>query len=156
MATEAGWAEEEFGAVDLGDRRRNRRLVEMAREVAERPDGKVTAVFRSSAAREGAFRLVENDAVDPQAIARASYKATARRSEGHSFVFVAVDGSSLNITDDGQAKGTGIVGARKVGARGFQVMTALAVGSDGTPLGLCGQEYWSRVERSNRRGPQGG
>jgi hypothetical protein len=151
MTREAGWAEEEFGSADLGDRRRNQRLVEMAREVAERPGGKVTSVFRGSAAREGAFRLVENDAVDPQAIARASYEATARRCDQHPYVFVAVDGSSLNITDEGLSKGTGVVGARKVGARGFQVMTALAVGPDGTPLGLCGQEFWSRVERSTRK-----
>lgn len=156
MTGETGWAEEEFGSADLGDRRRSRRLVAMAKEVAERPDGKVTSVFRRSAAREGAFRLVENEAVDPQAIARASYEATVRRSEGSEFVFVAVDGSSLNITDEARRKGTGVVGARKVGARGFQVMTALAVGPDGTPLGLCGQEFWSRVERSTRRTRRGG
>jgi hypothetical protein len=155
MTTGSGWAEEEFGSVDLGDRRRNRRLVAVAREVAERPSGKVTSVFRTSATREGAFRLIENEAVDPQAIARASYEATARRAAQHEFVFVAVDGSSLNITDDARSKGTGVVGSWRVGARGFHVMTALAVGPEGTPLGLCGQEFWSRVERSTRNRRKG-
>lgn len=156
MGNEAEWAQEEFGGADLGDRRRNRRLVAVAREVAKRPGGKVTSVFRSTAAREAAFRLMENGAVDPAEIAQASFEATLRRAGTDPFVFVAVDGSSLNITDDQGRKGTGIVGARKVGARGFQVMTALAVSADGTPLGLCGQEYWSRVERSARNHPESG
>jgi hypothetical protein len=94
--------------------------------------------------------------VDPAQIAQASFEATVRRAGSEPFVFVAVDGSSLNITDDQGSKGTGIVGARKVGARGFQVMTALAVSADGTPLGLCGQEYWSRIERSTREHPGAG
>src|SRR5579872_4144670 len=156
MAQGQVWAEEEFGRARLGDRRRIRRLVKVAARVAERPGGQITYVFRDSATREGAFRLVENDAIDTEAVARASHEATARRCVDLPYVFVAVDGSSLNITDDEQTKGTGVVGARKVGARGFQVMTALAVAPDGTPMGLCGQEFWSRVERSKRKHRQGG
>jgi hypothetical protein len=149
------WAEEEFGQAELGDTRRVARLVKVAAAAARQPAGQITEVFTTSAEREGAFRLVENDEVDASAIARASYEACARRCAEHEFVYVAVDGTSLNITDENGSKGTGVVGSRQAGARGFQVMTALAVAPNGVPMGLCGQTWWARVERSTRRKERG-
>jgi len=151
MESVDGWATEEFGRAKIGDRRRTQRLVAVAAQVAECPAGQVTRVFRDSATREGAFRLVENEAIDTRAVARASHDATARRCVDVPHVFVAVDGTSLNLTDERREKGTGVVGSRYVGARGFQVMTAMAVTPDGTPMGLCGQTFWARVEKSTRR-----
>lgn len=145
------WAEEEFAHAQLGDARRVKRLVQVATSAAGQPAGQITEVFTTSAEREGAFRLIENDEVKPSAIADASYAACARRCAEHEYVYVAVDGSSLNITDSQRSKGTGVVGSRRVGARGFQVMTALAVAPNGVPMGLCGQTWWSRMEPSTRR-----
>jgi hypothetical protein len=146
------WASEEFGLAELGDARRVKRLVRIARETMNRPAGEVTAVFGETAAREGTFRLLENDAVDPEEIARAAHRAAARRSAGEPYVFVAVDGSSLNLTDNKRAKGLGVVGARYVGAAGLQVMSALAISAQGVPLGLCGQRFWARAKRTTRKG----
>lgn len=143
-----GWAREEFGFADLGDLRRNRRLVELAEAAANRPGGAVTTVFKKGAAREAAFRFLENKAVDPVEVGRAASLACARRvaARGGEFAFVPVDGSSLKITDEAGAKGLGVVGSRKKGALGLEVMSAIAVAADGTPLGLCGQSYWARGE----------
>jgi hypothetical protein len=145
------WAKEEFGGARFGDRRLTRRLVAVAAQTSRRPAGQITQVFSTSASREGAFRLVENDAVDTAELAEASARACAQRSAGHDFVFVPVDGSSLNLTDTKRTKGTGIVGSRRVGARGFQVMSAIAVTPDGVPTGLCGQVCWARVAAVKRK-----
>jgi Transposase DNA-binding/Transposase DDE domain len=145
--TESEWASEEFGLAQLGDVRRMRRLVQVAAAVANQPAGQVTAVFECSADREGAFRLLENDAVSPEAVAYASHRACARRTAGAEFVYVSVDGSSLNLTDNQQQKGLGHIGSCSNGARGLKTMSALAVRRDGTPLGLCGQKYWAREEK---------
>lgn len=123
----------------------------MASTTAANPAGKVTAVFDDGAEREAAFRLLENDDVAVDEIALAAHVAAARRSVGQDYVFVPVDGSSLNLTDGTGEKGFGIVGARSVGAKGLIVMSAIAVGKDGTPLGLCGQHFWARTKRSTRR-----
>src|SRR5947209_6583735 len=101
------WASEEFGLAQLGDRRRARRLLQMAASAANQPAGQVTAVFDAPAAREGAFRLLENEAVDPKEIARASHRACARRVGGSEFAFVPIDGTSLNLTDRKREKGLG-------------------------------------------------
>ena len=145
------WAEDEFGAAGLGDIRRTRRLVEMAGRTAANPGGKVTSVFSEGADREAAFRLLENDDVAPEAIALSAHAATARRCLGEQSVLVPIDGSSLNLTDRTGAKGLGAIGVKKAKARGLCVMSAIAVGMNGTPLGICGQVYWARKELSTRK-----
>jgi hypothetical protein len=146
------WAEREFGTAGLGDTRRLRRLIRCAAVAASRPSGKITAVFAKQAEREAAFRLVENESVDGAEVAAAAHRACATRASAFPHVFVPVDGSSLNLTDDEGGKRLGAVGARVKGATGLQVMSAIAVSPEGVPLGLCGQVYWARVRPAKRKG----
>ena len=142
------WAEEEFGTAELGDPRRTRRLVALSAEVAGRPSGVVTEACDSAASREGAFRFLENDAVHVDAIRLATHAAAARRCAGEDFVYVAVDGSALTLSDPSRKKELGGVGAWNKSARGVHAMSALAVSRDGTTLGLCGQRMWTRTKPS--------
>src|SRR3954447_23068716 len=106
-ATDGDWAEEEFGAAPLGDSRRTRRLVRIAGHVAASPGGKVTEVFTESAEREAAFRLLENDAVDPMDIASAASAAAGGRCRAQPFAFVPVNETSLNLADPSGRRGLG-------------------------------------------------
>jgi hypothetical protein len=106
------------------------------------------------AEREGAYRLLENSQVEPAAVTAAASRAAARRAAEHELVFVPVDGTSLNIKDLAGEKGLGLIGPRRAGATGLQVMSAIAVDPDGTPLGLAGQQVWARVERSTVKNPK--
>lgn len=152
--TSSEWAREEFGHADLGHVRRAKRLVRVAARAAERPGGRISQVFSVSSEREGAFRVVENMAIDAAAIGRAAHVACARRASTSPFAYVPIDGTSLNIADWGRAKGLGVVGSFHVGATGLQVISAIATSPDGTPLGICAQTYWPRtakVEGSDRQ-----
>ena len=143
------WAREEFGAADLGDVRRRRRLIEIAAAYVERPGGKVTEVMSCTAEREGAFRFVENESISPAAIAEGHHAATARRCRSVPEVLVAVDQSTLTLTDRVGKTGFGRVGS--VGSQytgGFEAMTALAVTPDGVTQGVLAQHWWSRTEKS--------
>lgn len=142
------WAQEEFGHARLGDLRRTRRLVRLAAEVAGKPAGVVTRACRSTASREAAFRLLESDDVSADEVRRAVEAAALRRCRAERRVIVPIDGTSLTITDDGQDKGLGGVGAWDKGARGLQVMTALALRPTGAPAGICAQRMWARDARS--------
>lgn len=148
------WADQEFGDCALGDLRRTRRLVTMAARAAGNPQGTITAVFETSAEREGAFRFLEHEELRTEAIGEATHRATARRCADEPTVWVAVDGSSLNLTDRTHRKGFGAVGTRALGARGLKVMSAMAVSCDGTPHGVCGQVYWARTTRSTCTNPR--
>jgi hypothetical protein len=145
------WAREQFGAAELGDRRRVDRLIRLAARAASAPAGTVTAVVEGSAEREGAFRLLQSAHVSPEAVAAAVHAATARECKGRAVVYVAVDGSTLSLTDEKKRRGIGQVGRWTQAGRGLQVASALAVSLDGTPIGLCGQHYWARMERSKPR-----
>src|ERR1700679_3663418 len=93
------WAREEFGAAGLGDVRRTRRLVAMAAAAAVSASGKVSAVFEKSKEREGAYDFLESPQVRPEVLAESIFAATAERSRGLGFVYVAIDGSSLSLSD---------------------------------------------------------
>ena len=93
MGTARSWAEAEFGGAELGDRRRSRRLVDMAAEVYGCRAGTITRAYRSSASREGAFRLLENPAVHSEKIVECVERAAARRCAGFEKVIVPVDGT---------------------------------------------------------------
>jgi hypothetical protein len=153
ISAAAKWAEQEFGGVDLGDQRRTRRLVRVATQAMVKPHGRLTATFSRPAEREAAFRLLESDALQSRALLDAVEQATARRAADFSFAFVPVDATSLNVADHARRKGTGVVGARYVGARGILVMSAIAVAPTGTPLGIANQLYWARRGRKRRKGP---
>ena len=142
------WAIEEFGEARLGDVRRTSRLVMMATEVATNPGGRVSSVFRRSAERQGAYDFLESTHIEGGAILQAAVDATNRRAAEFSFVYVPIDGTSLNLTDLSRTKDFGSVGSRERGARGLKVIDAIAVAPDGTPIGLAAMKWWARGPRS--------
>jgi hypothetical protein len=144
------WAEEEFGRAELGDPRRVCRLVKLSTSAATKPSGTITGVLTSSAEREGAFRFLQNKHISYEAVARASFEATARRCHEYPWVFVAVDGSSLSFADRACSRDVGHVGKWSAHGRGMIVTSALAVSPAGSPMGLCGQRFWAREARASR------
>lgn len=138
------WALDEFGNAALGNTLRTNRLVLMASRAAETPAGRLTEVFSDPAEREGAYRFIENLHVEDEAVGRAAYESTAKRCIGQPFVFVAGDGCTLSVTDTTGSKGFGKVGTAETRGRGIEVMNAVAILPEGTPVGLCGQVWWTR------------
>jgi transposase-like protein/transposase Tn5 family protein len=154
-ASAANWAHEEFFGADLADPRWRTRLVRVAAQAARRPGGKVTEVFTTSAERQGAYGLLESEAVKEPAVSAAMFEATAKRCTREEFVFCAVDGSSVALTDRGSAKGFGSIGAHSMGTRGLKVLNALALSPKGVPLGVSGQVFWARPPKKVKRHRRG-
>lgn len=150
------WACEEFGDANVGDARRRRRLIATVAAIAAAPAGRVTQVFRGNAEQQGVYDLLSNPAVSADALRAASSGACWRRcldlSGGDaSQVIVPFDGTSIGIADHKGTKKFGSVGSYKNGGKGIQVMTALALASDGTPIGVAGQRCWTRPAKRPRR-----
>lgn len=118
----------------------------MAERAARRPAGRVTETFTRSDERQGAYGLLESAAVGGDEIGAAMFAACARRSASESFVFCAIDGTSLNLTDYEHSKGFGPVGSRAEGGRGLKVMNAMVLSPEGVPLGVSSQRYWIRPD----------
>lgn len=144
------WAQEEFGRTDLGDKRRTKRLVKMAAQAVQFPSGKVSEVFLVDAERQGAYDFLESPHVRGEAVIEAMALASARRCAKQPFVFVALDGSSLTLTDHNRSKDFGAVGTYSQGNRGLKVVCSLAVDPQGVPCGLTSMQWWAREQKPRR------
>jgi len=122
----------------------------MAEQVARRPAGRVTEAFANSAGRQGAYAFLEAEAVKGAEVGAAIFAACAQRSAGESYVFCAIDGTSLTLTDDERVKGFGPIGSRARGRRGLKVMNAMVLSPQGIALGMSAQQWWTRADRKRR------
>ena len=123
----------------------------MAAEAVRAPAGRISEVFRTSATRQGAYDFLESVQIAPEANGAASYEACARRAADEPYVFVPMDGTSLNLADHLRAKDFGSIGSRERGARGLKVIDAIAVDPKGIPLGLMTMQWWARTGAPSRK-----
>jgi hypothetical protein len=139
------WAEQTFGHAELGDQRRTRRLVAMARRSGLAPAGLVSSVFRIAAERQAAYDLLEHEQVCAEAVSNALFDATAHGCQGQPRVFIALDGASVGVHDATQSKGLGRIANFIDGVGlGLRVMNAYALNERGTPIGVADQIWWTR------------
>lgn len=141
--SERDWAAEQLSTLSLGDVRRDFRARAMLRRMAEQPAGRVSEVFDHAAERQAAYDFLESE-FETERLAAALADATLRAARGKSFVFVAVDGSSVTLTDRAQRKDFGGIGQRRLPTRGLKLIDALAIEPNGTPLGLVALRVWAR------------
>lgn len=110
----------------------------------------MSEVFSDVGELHGAYDLLESRHVVSGELTATLGRATAKRCAGLPYVHVAIDGSSLMLTDKAHEKGFGSIGASNIGARGLKVISALAVEPNGTTQGLLTQIWWSREARAPR------
>ena len=154
MQSAQRWAQETFGHSQLGDARRTRRMVQMMAAAGGRPDGRISAVFRTPAERQAAYDFIEHGSVSPEAIVAAVGDACARKCAGRDLVEVVIDGTSLTLTDLKATKGFGYIGARRCKSFGLKVMNTLALTPQCEVLGVPTQCYWVRNGAAKKRGYQ--
>jgi len=147
----AQWAQLEFGSVELGDRRRKDRLINMATHLADNPGGTLPQAFDGWAELKAAYRFLDQPKTGWEKISAAHWQRTrARCSE---------PGEYLLIEDTTELDYTGGVGREDLGAignghgRGLRLHTTLAVKietwnleqrPEGVVVGLFDQQCWNR------------
>lgn len=121
----------------------------MVETLTRHPSGKVSEVFRRPNERQAAYDALEHSTYSVAAIQGMAFRETASQCRGLATVYVALDGSSLSLTD---AEGTkfGSIGSGNKAGRGIKMLNALAISLQGGTLGLLGQKFWSRTERAKR------
>lgn len=140
------WAKGVFGTADLGDVRRQRRLVAYAAAQANALGASTLAASAGdSAAAEGYYRWVSNRHFDDNMVASAGYDATVRALPRQGDVVVIQDMTTLTYPACLSPE-LGPVGSSKTAkTQGIHVQSALAVDfATGATLGLVHQEGWIR------------
>jgi hypothetical protein len=147
------WAQETFGAAEVGDARRTKRLVRVAAQVAADPQGSLPREMGGDwAALKAAYRLLRADGVTHEAISRPVWQQTRQQVEQEpGAVLLVHDDTDMDYGYRPAISGLGPIGN---GTHcGFFVHTVLALvprGERERVLGLLHQAAWVRQPAPRR------
>jgi len=138
------WAEEQFGACQLGDQRRTMRAVKLAAQVAAHPDGSTPQQTGDWNDCKAAYRLFDNERVTFAALATPHWNHTRRPPAGH--YLLLGDTTELDFGGHREVRGLSPVGNGS--GRGFLLHSALLADSQSEAIvGLAGQQIFHRKAR---------
>jgi hypothetical protein len=144
----AVWSELEFGACELGDIRRTRRLVRYARQMAEKPDASTPRQTESWADCKAAYRMFEQEPVTFEAVTATHYQRTCNLAAGT--YLVISDTTEVDYGYNSPRQGLGRLTAQK--HRGFFLHSALVVHAENREVvGLGAQELFTRAPTKLQR-----
>jgi hypothetical protein len=146
---ETDWAIDEFGAAELGDARRTKRLVALARQLARSPHCSLPQSL-SAAELKAAYRFFDNEEVDTHGILTAHIGQTLARMRQVPVILAVQDTTEYNLTHLPATEGLGYCSHKHV--RGFFMHSMLALTPDGLPMGVLGMKTWTRpLEQLGKR-----
>jgi hypothetical protein len=140
----ASFGEEHFGAAQLGDRRRTKRLVQLADRIVMHPGGTLPDKIDDPASLKALYRLVDQEEVTHASVLASSRERTLRRMR-------EVDGTVLVIHDATELDFSGLRSLKALGQigngnhRGYLAHNVLAVVAETREvLGLVYQKLAKR------------
>src|SRR5438046_4356127 len=148
MDSDATWADDEFGNADLGDVRRNARLVQLASVLGRQPSASLPQATDDAATLKAAYRFFDNDYVRAEAMLESHVLSTKRRMQAVSLVLAVQDTTYLDWTDHPNTSGLGPLAAPS--HQGLLAHSTLALTAERVPLGLLQQQGWARDKQVRR------
>ena len=141
----AGWVHREFAGAKLGDRRLERRLLEIAGAFGARPTAAIPQACRSWAAIKAAYRFFDHRSTTMQSLLEPHRTATIERMRREPVVLVVQDTTSLNYSARAEMQGIGPIGSKADGGpHGLLLHNTMAFRPDGLALGLLDVQCWRR------------
>jgi hypothetical protein len=140
-----GWVHREFAGAKLGDRRLERRLLEIAGDFAARPTATIPQACDGSwPAIKAAYRFFDNEKTTMDKLLEPHRIATVERMRREPVVLVVQDTTSLNYTTRPDMQGIGPIGNKLKGPQGLELHNTMAFRPDGLALGLLDVQCWRR------------
>ena len=118
--------DEEFSDADLGDIRRTRRLVQLARSAEVKPNAGFPQMVASDRELEGIYRLLSNEDVSPDEVLAPHIEATLDRAEVAQSCVVLHDTTQFAFGGDVRRHGLGMLSGNGT-EQGFFAHVSLAV-----------------------------
>jgi hypothetical protein len=138
------WAERTFGSVQLHDRRRTRRAVQAASNLAENPLGSLPAQMHTWKETKALYRLLDEPDVTFAALMQPHFEQTREQATGEDVVLLVQDTTDIDLSHRHKISGVGQIGNER--GRGFFVQTVLAVRPQTREvLGCMAQEPFVRI-----------
>ncbi|BAY98548.1 transposase [Tolypothrix tenuis PCC 7101] len=136
------WASEELRQADLGDARRNKRLIRIVEDLAAQPSASIPQACGNVAATTAAYDFWNSPYFEADDIRNAHIKSTVSRIKEHETVLMIQDTTNIDLTKHPATRGIGYLDHRK--SLGLKVHTAFAASTNGVPLGIINQQVWTR------------
>jgi len=146
---EEHWALAEFGAAELGDARRRARLIEVARELAERPEASLPQALANHAALKAAYRFFDNADIAHEKILASHVASSLERLKGHAVILAVQDTTFIDYSRHTATTGLGPLHAK--GGWGMLCHSTLAFTPERLPLGVLGLRLWARDPQQPQR-----
>jgi hypothetical protein len=155
----AQFAQSQFSSAKLGDRRRTKRLVKIATNLAQSPGGTLPQAFPEWSELKAAYRFFEQPKITFEEIQRPHWQQTRAACQQPGQYLLIEDTSLLDYTAHPLTEELGPIGDGR--GRGLLLHTTLALQIEGwdaqerpqvMALGLLAQHCWSRWLQPNRRG----
>jgi hypothetical protein len=142
------WAEAMFSQANLGDKRRTKRLIDLAGRMAQSTGRSFSSTcLGEESLLEGTYRFLRNDAICPSAIRRAGFEHTVELAQDIPELLALEDTTSLSYKHK-VAPELGKLGKPTDKARGWWVQSVLLLNAATyQTVGLVHQEWWCRPDK---------
>ena len=144
--TTATWATEELRTLDLGDRRRTKRYIQLLDTAVKDSSASIAKLGKDYHQSKAYYRLLSNPAVDSQTVLSAHEDQLHTRISKQPIVLCIQDTTEIQ-TDRLSATGMGRLNydARK----GYYTHTTLITDTNGIPLGIYDNWHWARKPKGH-------
>jgi hypothetical protein len=139
---------DEFKNVPIKDKRIVKRLTETAELLAKCPGESIPSACQSRAKTKATYRLFSNQKVESVALLKGHRDQTMKRMKQYDIVLSVQDTTLCDFTSHPETEGLGPTGSE--GLIGLIAHTALAVTTEGVPLGILAQKIWARDESKTK------
>jgi hypothetical protein len=136
------WVGREMQTLNLGDPRRERRVVRMIEQFTANPGASIPKACGSAADTKAAYRALNSEEISAAELRQAHARATVERAREHDVVLLLQDTSSVEFSTRPGIEGLGPL--EKKGLRGLFMHTGLLATPNGLPLGILEQQVWAR------------
>ena len=141
-----GWAQQEWETIDLGDKRRDRRLVLLAERLADKPTASIPGACKGWAETQAAYRFLSQEDVTWQSILEPHWACSIERMKSQRTVLCLQDTTELDF--NGQAI-TGLGPLSYDAQRGMYLHPTYAVSTEREPLGVLDAWMWARQPKED-------
>src|SRR5215475_7036199 len=139
---EESWARTEMAGVEVWDQRCRRSLERICEQVVARPEEAFSAAC-GPGLRQAGSRIFGAPQMRVEKMLAGPIEQTAQRCQAQAEGIVAQDTTEVNYSTHKRARGLGPIKGNR-DSRGVLLHTALALTTEGVPLGLLSQERWAR------------
>lgn len=146
------WAAEEFGGIDLGDRRLDNRAVLLLERLANKPTASIPGACHGWGETQAAYRFFAQDEMCWSDILAPHWRCTEERMRAHPVVLCLQDTTELDFNAQAIA---GLGPLSYEAQRGMYLHPTYAVSPAREPLGVLDAWMWAR-EAKDAEGRRGG